>query len=334
MFQRLPTEIIALVMCHTWSGDLVNLIQTEKSMNEIFQNHKRFIFKRMQICQFPEFSGWFGDLPGFDGSILANKRTSEQVQRLKDVVFTFDWRHVVAAPSDDGNAEVFLHLLEKYGGWRYLYFLYSIKYDVECETQNLYRGTHMAIPSMNEGLAKATVLCLSKMSWRAATVVGGEVEELADMPARVESRLRSFQREPPAVQELITRTLSVIIYCIASRLQLAGIMRGYRHRYVLAGLGNPTLVHTDYEFCLLTWETMTKLLLECFFFYGLGTSMQLCDDPMNDEARLAQSWIKQRFEQELVYAITSGTFDAVLYDDPCIQEGSLWAAGIGFRAFD
>ena len=55
----------------------------------------------MQSCQLP-------------GGGLDSLETSEQVQCLRDVVFTFNWRGSLAAPSDDKAAGLFLHLLERY----------------------------------------------------------------------------------------------------------------------------------------------------------------------------------------------------------------------------
>ena len=321
IFQTLPREIIVLVMCHTRSPDLANLIQADKSTNEIFKNHKISIFKRMQICQFPEFSGWFGDLPGFDGSTLGNNRTSEQVQRLRDVVFTFEWRSQVAAPSNYKAAGLVLHLLERYGGWRYLYYLYALKCHVEGEAQNLYRISHMTIPSMNKGLAKAMLLCFSIMSWRESTV-GGEVEELADMPARVGKRLKIFQQEPPTLQDSMRTTLRFLIYRMSGRLQLAKIASYYWQ--------DAPPVQTDEALLNLISEIMTKLLLECIFYFGVGNTVQLCEKSAKYDLMIARSWIQGRFGQDLrqlLNAIGLGIDQGI---DPCIQEGSLWAAGIGF----
>lgn len=312
IFRVLPTEIIVLVMCHTRSGDLANLIQTDNSMNEIFQNHKMWLFKRMQICQFSEFSGWFGDMPGFDGPILGNNRTSEQIQCLKDVVFTFDWRITEVAPSDDEAAKVFLHLLERYGGWRYLYFLNAVKRHMEQEAQSLYKFSHMAIPSMNEESAKAMVLCFARMSWRAATVLGGKMKEPADMSARVEYRLKFFQREPRTLQKLMTKILRLLIYRIGKRLQVTDTVPSEEELYDSAS------------------AIMTRLLLECCFFYGITFAMQLCEEPVNEEVKAAQSWIIRRFEHALMYATRFSNVDTVLIADSSIREGSLWAAGIGF----
>lgn len=321
MFGTLPIEIIVLVMCHTRSPDLENLIQADKFTNEIFKEHQTWIFKRMQICQFPEFSGWFGDLPGFDGSTLGKNRTSEQVQRLRDVVFTFNWRDQVAASSNYKAAGLVLRLLEWYGGWRYLYYLDALKCHVEREAQNLYRVSHMRIPSMNEGLAKAMLLCFSRMSWRESTV-GGEVEELADMPARVEKRLKLLQHEPRTLQRLMRATLRFLIYRMSIRLQLANIASFYCQI--------ATSVQTDEAYQNLTSELMAKLLLECIFYYGFENAVQLCEKTVDYDLMIARSWIQERFDKDLRQQLKAICLGIDLGIDPCIQEGSLWAAGIGF----
>ena len=170
-FQRLPTELIVLVMWHTKFYDLRNMIKTGKSMNKIFKENETSIFKRVQICQFPEFSGWFGDLPGFDGSTLAKSRTSEQVQCLRRLVICLDWRQAVASPSAQRAAQASLDLLERYGGWRYLYFLQAKKHHMEGEAKKLWKASHVQIHSMSKELAKSTVLCLSRMSWRGSRLL-------------------------------------------------------------------------------------------------------------------------------------------------------------------
>lgn len=332
MFQKLPTELIVLVMCHTRSSDLVELIRTEKSMNEIFECHKISIFRRMQIYQFPEFSGWFGDLPGFDGSTLGNSRTSEQVECLKDVVFSLKWQYVYPAFRRDINNEVFLPLLERYGGWRYLTFLHGLKYNMEREAQKLERFTYNTVQSMNARSAKAMVLCLSRMSYRAAkAVVSTEDEDLEAMPARVENRLRIFRQQPRALQNGMIRTLRLLIYRMAIRLQLDHTLRRACHYYQPGG---PTPIQTKEDFHILASEIMTKLLLRCIFHYGVDNTMLLCEEPVNEQVSQAQTWIQVRFDEDLVYATMFGTFGAVANIDPNIQEGSLWAEGIGFPTYE
>lgn len=307
MFQKLPTELIVLVMCHTRSSDLVELIRTEKSMNEIFECHKISIFRRMQIYQFPEFSGWFGDLPGFDGSTLGKSRTSEQVECLKDVVFSLKWQYVYPAFRRDINTEVFFPLLERYGGWRYLTFLHGLKYNMEREAQKLERFSYNTMQSMNARSAKAMVLCLSRMSSRAATaVVSTEDEDREAMLARVENRLRIFRQQPRTLQNGMIRTLRLLIYRMAIRLQLDHIAS----------------------------EIMTKLLLRCIFHYGVDNTMLLCEEPVNEQVNQAQTWIQERFDEDLVYATMFGTSGAVANIDPNIQEGSLWAEGMGFPTYE
>lgn len=329
-FQKLPTELIVLMMCHTRSEDLRHLIQTEKCMHEIFKSCKTWIFHQVQVCQFSEFSGWFGNLPGFDGSREADHPTPEQVQCLRDAVFTCNWRYKNAASTGSKAAAVFLRLLERYGGWRYLHFLHIIKYQVEQAAQNLCRISHVFIPSMNKGLAQAIVLCLSKMSRRATAAAGGDVEELADMPARVKSRVKIFEQEPPALQELILSTLRLLVDGIAKQLALTDIVKRCEHWYQLAKPETATPVPTKEDVHKSMSKIMVNLVLETVFYHGVAAAILLSEKPVNSQIQLGQKCVKRRFERILKYGTTVGSIDAMQEIDSRVKEGSLWAAGLCF----
>lgn len=319
-----------LIMCHTSSNDLANLIRTDRFVNQVFNFHKAWIFKRIQVYQFPECLEWFGDLPGFDGPIPGNNRTSEQIRCLQGVLLSLDWPNVAPVPYGYRPRWALLHLLERYGGWRYLDFLNVLKRYMEQEAQKLYRKLHEEMPVMNGRLAKSMVLCFFSMSWHAATVEEGELEELAFMPAnvengfmpaRVEKGLKWFRKEPQSLQKLMIKALQFLIFRIANRLRLEDV------------IGSLTAVQTEEEFDNLSSEILAKTLIEAFFFYGVGMALQLCEEPANREVRLVQSLIVSDFEynlQDQLNATSSGTAPEI---DPSIREGSLWAAGIGFPTF-
>ena len=329
MSRKLPREIVLLVMVHTASGDLVNLIQTEKFMNDLFKHHKIRIFKRMQICQFPEFLGWFGDLPGFDGPTLGDNRTAEQVQFLRDVVFTIDWRPAFAAPSAIKAAEMLLRFVERHGGWWYLWFLSALRCYVN---QAAYTLCRLSLPTtcyMDEGLAKAMVLCLSRISWNAAAAVGGEWEGLASA-TRVQSRLKSFHQEPPSVQRMMVSTLKLLLCHAANRLKLTDTELRFRWFY-RSWVGFPVTVQEEEYFNNLASEVITRFLLGCFFTYGIITVLQvceeLCEQPFSNH--LEANLIRFCFERNLMNHLDAAIQGSVLFVDPYIQEGSLWAAGMG-----
>lgn len=116
-----------------------------------------------------------------------------------------------------------------------------MKCHVEDEAKNLCRIAHKKTPSMNEGLAKATVSCLSRMSWRAAADVG-EVEELADMPLIIRGRLKLFQQEPRTVQEIMLMTLQLVVYHIAEWLKLPDTVTRCWYYYHQTGIDIPVTV--------------------------------------------------------------------------------------------
>ena len=333
MFRKIPNEVIVLIMCHTTSSDLTRLIRTEKSMNEIFQKHKRCIFKRAQQFQFPEFLECFGDLPGFDGPIPGDHRTSEQIQCLEDVVLSFDWRRQVPTPCSGDASMVFLQLLERHGGWRYLYFLSVIKFQMEVEAQSICRILYEEIPDMTEGIAKAIVFCFSRMSWNAVIVEGGEAEQCVEIRMRVQDRLKFFRQEPLTLQELMKRTLTYLIFRIGDRLRLNVIVTGYRHWYLPAGVGNMTPMEIDADWHDVASNIMAKTLLESFFFHGITNILQLCDEATRFDIALAQAVIIRDFTRHLENHLVAAAFGTVPHVDPAILEGSLWAAGIGFPTF-
>ncbi len=101
-----------------------------------------------------------------------------------------DWRKIIPIPRYNADNRVHLHLLERYGGWRYLLFLESIKHHMEEQALGLYDSSREATPSMSAGQAKAVMLCLDRMAWNEVTLRDAKQDDLADILARVEIYLR------------------------------------------------------------------------------------------------------------------------------------------------
>ena len=340
-FQQLPSEVILDIMCHTASDDLKRLIRTDKSMDEIFKTHKRCIFKRMQRYQFPEFLECFGERPGFDGPVSGDSRTFEQIQCLKDVILSFHWLRVILITSGGIPARLFLHLLERYSGWRYLYFLEAVKRQIEEDAQRLRRISFEGKLDMTGEQAKAMALGFSRMSWNAAAL-GGEAETYAEMSEvdrvtevriRVKNRLKFFRKEPATLQELMARTLTVLIFRIAQVLRLDFFVTRYQKFYLPAGMASLTIAQIVAGWDDLASKIMAVTLLECFFFYGLTNSLRLCEEPFAVDLLEAETLIVWEFCRNLedhLQAVASGTVPHV---HPDILEGWLWAAGLEFPIF-
>ena len=333
-FQRLPTELIVLVMWHTKFCDLRNMIKTGKSMNQIFKENQTSIFKRVQICQYPEFSGWFGGLPGFDGTTRGKSRTSEQVQCLRRLVICLDWGVEIATPSVQRAALASLDLLDQYGGWRYLYFLQAMKDHMEDEAKKLWQALHLQINSMSEALAKSTVFCLARISWRGSRLleVLGEENTVAELPEIVKGRLKLFQQEPQIVQEMVLATLKFLVCRIARHLGLPETALAYSRWFYRDRVGFPLSATQEEYLHDFTSQMLACLLLQCCFSYELGIALQLCEEPVRDSVRRIQSWIQQYFKHYCVALLRTAILGTAPRFGIHVFMGSLWAKGLEFPA--
>ncbi|KAM0802377.1 hypothetical protein BDR22DRAFT_904769 [Usnea florida] len=335
-FQRLPTEIVVLVMWHTRIRDLRNMIKTGKSVNQVFRENKMSIFKRVQICQFPEFSGWFGDLPGFDGSILGKSRTFEQVQCLRRLLVCSYGHRAIATPSAQRAAQASLYLLERHGGWDYLYFLQATKDHMEGEAKMLWNAVHVQIPPMSKEMAKSTILCLSRMSWRGSRLleVLGEEYTVSDLPDIVKGRLKSFEEEPQIVQKIILTTLELLVCRLAKRLDLPETALSFSIWYCRERFGISLTVTEKQNLHNLTSEILAQLLLQCCFTYDIGVALQLCEEPVKDSICTIQRWIQQHFRLYCMSLLRATTLGTAPRFSPHVFMGSLWAKGLEFPTRD
>lgn len=168
------------------------------------------------------------------------------------------------------------------------------------------------------------------MSLNAAAAPGGQEEDLADMPARVENRLRFFRQEPLTLQKLMTATLGFLIVYLAETLQFGQVLEQHRHRHQRILIERSRPAQRAEDFYQISSEPMTKMLLECFFYYGITIVLKLCEVPVNNDVKKARSAIVELFEQNLLSHNVAISFGIVVHVDPSIQEGLLWAAGLGF----
>ena len=331
-FRRLPVEVILDIMGHTASDDLKRLILTEKFMNEIFKTHKTCIFKRNQRYRFPEFVEWFGERSGFDGPVSGDRRTAEQMRCLKKFERLYGLRIVISTPNGGCPIKLMLHSLERYSGWRYLTFLTSVKRRIEDDARHLHRMSLDLDLDMTEEEAKAMVLCFWRMYLNAAADAGNEpgsrarmseVDKEAEVRMRVENSLKFFQKEPPALQMLMRRTLTRLLFRVARELRLNTTVKIYRRclQNVSTILGKPG--------CLdLISTIMAQTLLESFFFYGIGNVLRMCEAPVNVDIMDTQLQIQEKFRRPISHHLRAVLFNTVPKFDSHILEGSLWAAGL------
>ena len=325
-FRNLPVEVILEIMCHTASGDLKRLIRTGKFMNEIFEVHRRCIFKRVQRYQFPEFLECFGEKPGFDKPVSGESRTVNAILYTKDNV-----------PPGTPHRSV-LNLLERYGGWRYLNFLDNAKRQMEESAQRLRRISLEGKLDVTGEQAKVMALCFSRMSGNAREGAGdeagihanmSEVERVAEVRMRVENGLKLFRKEPPVLQKLMTRTLKILVLQIARALRLNVLVTRYQRLYLPRDIGSLTMAQIVAGWDDLVSKTVAQTLLERFFFYRVTDLLPLCDLLPQCEGMVLDGIVLE-FRRNLqchLEAVHSGIFPHV---NPRILEGSLWAEGLEF----
>lgn len=335
-FQELPVELMLNIMSHTPSQDLRRLILTTKFMDEIFKTHKNYIFRRIQRYQFPEFLEWFGEMPRFDGPLPGDSRTSEQIQCLRQVVLSFNWRREISMTGGDIPGRSSLHLLERYAGWRYLYFLSSVRCRMERDAKLLRRLSLEGKLDITWQEAEAMVLCLSRMSWNPADdgvedYAGmSEADRIAELRMRVENRLRFFRKEPPALQELMRKTLKILTFRIGRNARLHIHAAKYQRYYAPAGVGSLTRAQIVAGWENLVSQMMAKTLLGTFFFNGVTYGLELCEpldiDRMETFSSIFSDFIKDMISH--LEAVATGTVPRVAHS--LLLEGSLWAAGLEF----
>lgn len=197
-----------------------------------------------------------------------------------------------------------------------------MKDGLQRETQDLFRTLLMEINSMNEEQAKAVVLCLFRMSFKPATLVGCQEENLTYVLARVKARHQIFQQEQEAIQTQINWTLVLLVYRLAKHLQLENSIRYYSYR--LRGIGWLKLE----AFHRTSSETLSKTLLAAVIFYDVQSALRLGEAPVNQSAWIVQQSIKLVVEHKLWQRLSA--FNAVVSVPEIMQVGSLWSTRIGF----
>lgn len=302
-------------------------------MNEIFEVHRRCIFKRMQRYQFPEFLECFGEKPGFDKPVSGESRTVHAILYAQNNV-----------PAGTPHRSV-LNLLERYGSWRYLNFLDNEKRQMEESAQRLRRISLERKLDMTGEQAKVMALCFSRMSGHAREDAGdeagiyakmSEVERVAEVRMRVENGLKLFRKEPPVLQKLMTRTLKILILHIAQALQLNVLVTGYQRFYLPRDIGSLTMAQRVAGWDDLVSKTVAQTLLERFFFYKVTDLLPLCDFLPHCQGMVLNGIVLE-FRRNLQYhleAVNSGGAGIVPHVNPHILEGSLWAEGLEFPLFN
>ena len=267
---------------------------------------------------------------------MGKSRTSEQIQCLRRLVICLYEHKGIAAYRAQRVAQASLYLLDRYGGWQYLYFLQLMKDYVEGEAKKLWQASHAQIHLMSKELAKSTILCLSRMSWRGSrsSEVVGEEYIASDLSDIVKGRLKLFHQEPQSVQKMILATLELLVCRIAKRLNLPGTVPAASVSYHQNRFGISLTATEKQHFFNRTSEMVAQLLLQCCFAFEIGVALELCEEPVRDSICITQWWIQEQFDLSCMALLRTTTLGTVPMVSPHVFMGSLWAKGLEFPTRD
>lgn len=258
-------------------------------------------------------------------------RTCQQIQALKDAVFMLHWRTPSDADSADSGAAAALARYEK-GRWYFLSLLGILQRQVDRDTGRLQQFLSSANAGPRVKMARQVVLCLNQMSWR-ASIVEDEPEDEKDMPARVEERVAIFRSQSEEVQKSLLSTLNLLTADISRHLGLGEEATSWMDMYRGNHLSTPSSMTTGEQLSNFASSIITGLLLHICFFYGIAQALTL-----NKRAKLGSA--AEFLQQEIHYDVDL-VLDTRLVTDwqgvppilhPDIEEGLLWARGLGFKA--
>jgi len=294
----------------------------------MLQTHQMAIFEGIQECQFTEFAGVLGAMPGFMPLTTPPARSPTQIKALNDVAISINWRHRGRAlPKDDPAAVVFANA----GGWRFLSFLsvvqqtvlekakYVQKYLVDGESPG-------ELDVEVEAVRKAT-FCFEKMTWGSLETVEPE----ADMRARVNDRLAVFNRERPETRELMLRILDLVMAELVIGLNFRATVSRWVTKYRAARREGPqSMFQDDRETRRVAATILTGLLFQVCFSRGVHMLMGICGGETARGVTGLRELVLFNFRDCLRERLEFDKGGRAWRGDLWMEEGCLWAEGMGY----
>ncbi|MCJ1451759.1 hypothetical protein MMC28_002099 [Mycoblastus sanguinarius] len=301
LFKHLPPELILEIMCHTPSCDLFNLIMTAKFVNDIWTSAKKMTFKRMQMYQFSEFEGIFGDMPSLGGIALEFqsisktnvfqfnsprrlKRCQKQIQRFEEAVRAFDWRRYTGAATQKMDADIMLNRLGRDGGWIYLEFLDHLQKHVDEEVNIFYsilEKQRTKPLNFDPMAAKVAMLTLCRMHWRSPPFQQYSIDDSeaarVKVCCRVSDQLEIFSEQTTHLQDMVREILRSVMKVMRERLRLTQGAKTWIEKYCKARVSRQAALLDDDGLCHKVELLMTGLLLEKIFFHGIPLFLRHCE---------------------------------------------------------
>ena len=198
-FEKLPTDLILMLMQHTHWRDVYNLSNSSAINRGIFQANEKAIFRGMEIEQFPEWEWLFGN---------SKRRSPAQAQHLKDAVLTTTFAHDWV--SDDQLLEI-LQMIDQneFTGKRNAMFLQDMQDYLDTE--------HRAIESYTrKTFSRRTAMCLSSLGFQRPCIVRDEnlpeekpFVDFVDLPW--DARCQLVKEQPASIQSEIRLFLKAVV---------------------------------------------------------------------------------------------------------------------------
>ena len=206
-FEKLPTDLILLLMQHTHLRNIYNFSNSSAINRSIFQANRKAIFRGMETEQFPEWEWLFGN---------SKYRTPAQVQHLKDAIMNTTFAHGWA--SNDQLLEI-LQMIDQneFTGKRNAMFLQDMQDDLKME--------HRAMESYTGNkISRRTAMCLISLGFQRPCIVSEE-NRIEDKPSVKfvnlpwNARCQLVNEQPASIQAEIRLFFKVVVESFGDILQ-------------------------------------------------------------------------------------------------------------------
>jgi len=251
--------------------EFLNSISIEADVQQLWENHRKSLFKDIQKTQFAEFYGIFGNLPEFlrpgyepthrnylmvgkqppcfgkVNDIISTCRAPTQIRELHDALNAYDYDDASNKYTYIGalKAKAALTALEKHGGWAFLDLLQHLRFRLLTDVWILpYFNRHYHPKDSWE--ERHAMLTLQRMSWRFATY-NRELVTARMQPGRravIDNQDDIFRGQEPGTRALALQILDFLMRGLIQRLRLGSRARVFIQRYCTYRRTHPAAAST------------------------------------------------------------------------------------------